>query len=740
MFLGPGSLAVTISISGRLITMDLEAQAKPRPFPPVSFDEFPPASYEEWKAEAEAALKGAPFEKLLFTKTYEGITLEPLYMESSIEGLTLDTLPGREDYLRGTSAAGYIQRPWAIAQSCDEVLPEDSNQAVKKELAGGSNTLHLILDRATTYGTSPAWADGESEPRGLSLSTLKDVDDLMADLDLSKNGIHVYAGPSSAPLLALLAGRARSQGRASNLALWSGCVGADPVGSLAQDGSIPCPMDQLMDEAALTIHWSRKAAPGLKTVLIRGDVYHDGGANGVQELACSMATAIEYLRAMEIRGLDVDSAASAMRFSFSLGANYFMEIAKLRAARVFWSQVVRAFGGKGDSAKMDIFASTSRFTQTVYDPYVNVLRATSQAFSGVVGGTDTLWVRRFDEAIRPGTEQSRRISRNIQILLQSEFNLTQPIDPAGGSYYVEKLTSQLLDNSWEAMQAIEAEGGMIKALQSGYVQREIDGVLQSRLKKLEVRSDRAVGTNMYPNVTEKPLEGTTPDLREIAAKRAASVESYRELTDEVHRKDKLGMVLDSMAGEPEGFMENLVETFMAGATLYEVRQVLNDGFPGDLTVEPISPHRWTERFEALRKRTEEGALSGRKVTIFLANMGPLKQHKARADFSTSFMEVADFDVIRSDGFDSVEAAAAAAVASGATSTVICSTDDTYPELVPPLAKAIKEGAPTMTVLLAGSPAPEFKESYVQAGVDDFIHVKANCYAVLESLQRAGGIA
>ena len=200
------------------------------------------------------------------------------------------------------------------------------------------------------------------------------------------------------------------------------------------------------------------------------------------------------------------------------------------------------------------------------------------------------------------------------------------------------------------------------------------------------------------------------------------------------------MVLDSMAGEPQGFMENLMETFMAGATLYEVRQVLNDGFSGDLTVEPISPHRWTERFEALRKKTEEGALSGRKVTIFLANMGPLKQHKGRADFSATFMEVADFDVIRSDGFDSVEAAAAAAVASGATATVICSTDDTYPELVPPLAKAIKEGAPTMTVLLAGAPAPEFKESYVQAGVDDFIHVKANCYAVLESLQRAGGIA
>lgn len=718
--------------------MDLEAQSKPRSFPTVSFDEFPITSYEEWKVEAEATLKGAPFEKRLMTKTYEGITLEPLYVDRSLEGIAqLDTLPGREDYLRGTSPAGYIGKLWSMAQGCDEILPEESNTAIKKELSGGSDTVHLILDQATKDGTCPNWTKGESEERGLSLSTLKDVEDLLADIDLNKQGVHLFAGPSAAPILGLFAARAKE--KSADLSGWKGCIGADPVGSLVEKGSLPCSMDQLMDEAASAIGWAKKAAPALKTILIRGDVYHDGGANAVQELAYSMATAIEYIRAMEARGLDVDSIASSIRFSFSLGANYFMEIAKLRAARIFWSQVVKAFGGTGQSCKMDILASTSRFTQTVYDPYVNVLRATSQSFSAVVGGADTLWVKRFDDAVRPGTEQSRRISRNIQILLQNEFNLTQTIDPAGGSYYVEKLTDDILKKSWEAMQGIEAKGGIIKALQSGCLQKEVEEVLQSRLKKLELRSDKAVGTNMYPNVTEKPLEGLSQDLKEVAAKRKSSVEGYRKATDPARRKETLGTVLGSLSKEPEAFMEKLAETFTAGASLDEVRQALNGGSQGDMTVEPIAQHRWTEKFEALRKRTEDSALAGKKITIFLANMGPLKQHKGRADFSTTFMEVANFDVVKNDGFQSVEEAAAAAIASGATATIICSTDDTYPELVPPLAKAIKEGAPSMLVILAGAPAPEFKESYVQAGVDDFIHVKANCYAVLESLQKAGGI-
>ncbi len=724
-----------------MIHMDLETQEQPRAFPPVSFDEFPPTSYEEWKEEAEAALKGAPFEKRLFTRTYEGITLEPLYMAASTDELTHpETLPGRIDYLRGTSLTGYIHRPWSIAQSSDEILPNQANLSIKKELEGGSDAVHVILDRATRDCAAPGWTREEPEPCGLSLSTLKDASELLDGLDLDRRSLHLFAGASSAPLLGLFAAETRARGKSSNIRGYSGCIGADPIGVLAEEGSLPCPLGQLLDEMALSLHWVKKNAPRLKTILVRGDVYHDGGSNAVQELALSMATAIAYVRAMQIRGLDINSIASGMRFSFSLGANFFMEIAKLRAARVFWSQIIKAFGGSEGSGKIDMFASTSRFSQTVYDPYVNVLRATTQAFSGVVGGIDTLWVRRFDDAIRLGTEQSRRISRNIQILLQSEFNLTQPIDPAGGSYYVEKLTDQLLKKSWETMQSVESQGGILESLRNGFVQDEVDAILKSRLEKLDVRSDRAVGTNMYPNITEKALECRDQDLADISAARRASVEEYREETDGKQRETCLALILDAMGGEPAEFVDVVAEAFMNGATLEEVRLTLNDGFEGDEAVKPIRPHRWTEKFEALRKKTEEAAISGRKVTIFLANMGPLKQHKARADFSASFMEVADFDVIRSDGFDSVEAAAAAAVASGATATVICSTDDTYPELVPPLAKAIKKGAPAMTVLLAGAPAPEFKESYVQAGVDDFIHVKANCYAVLESLQRAGGIA
>ncbi|MCF4151301.1 acyl-CoA mutase large subunit family protein [Dethiosulfovibrio sp. F2B] len=717
--------------------MDMEERENPKPFPAVTFDEFSPTSYDEWRKEAETALKGAPFERRLLTRTYEDITLEPIYRMEDIENLTHPlTLPGTPDYLRGTDRRGYMDRPWSIAQAIDEYLPEEANKAVKKELSGGSNSIHLVLNQSTRDCVE---SSDRYDTRGLSLATLKDVDDLLTDLDLTTYPIHLFAGASSAPMLGLMSARAVAQGKRDSLRSRRGCIGADPIGTLAGSGHLSCPMDELMDEMALSIQWGRESAPELKTVLIRGDVYHDGGANCVQELACSMATGIAYIRAMTIRGIDVDDIASQIRFSFPVGANFFMEIAKLRAARMFWSRIVRSFGGKDESAKIDLFASTSRFTQTVYDPYVNVLRGTTQAFSAVIGGADSLWVRRFDDPIRTGTEQSRRISRNIQVLLQNEFNLRQPIDPVGGSWYVEKLTDQVYRKSWEYMQEIESSGGILEALKTGKIQDDVAGVLKSRQEKLNRRSDRAVGTNAYANVTERPLDESPRSDRDEKSVRKKAISEYRELTDELHREKTLKSILDSIGGEPGAFMKALIETFMAGATLSEVRHILDDGFQGDIRVRPIAPHRWTERFEELRRRTEDFAVREGGFKIFLAGMGPLKRHKARSDFSASFMEVANFEVIRNDGFDTIQEAVSAASESGAAVTVICSSDESYPDLVPPLAKALKENMPEMKVLLAGAPAPEFKEIYEKSGVDDFIHVRANCFEILESLQRTGGM-
>lgn len=717
--------------------MDQEEQTQPRAFPAVSFDEFPPTSYESWKEDAIRLLKGAPFEKKLFTRTHEGIVLDPIYLAANVVDLTHPgTFPGMTDYLRGTEAAGYISEPWTIAQSCDDPFPDQANEGIRKELSTGADAVHFTLDDATLECRDITRADAPADNgQGLSLFTVQDVEEALRGVDTEQYEAHVFAGASAAPLLGLFAA-----GKGNSDAKIRGCVGADPIGVLAEKGSLPCPLDELYDEMALTVQWAEKNMPGLRTILVRGDVYHNGGANAVQELACAMCTGIAYIHEMQRRGLDIDTVAGQIRFSFSVGANFFMEIAKLRAARMFWAQVVEAFGGNESSRKIDLFANTSLFTQTVYDPYVNVLRATTQAFSGVVGGVSGMNVRRFDESIRPATPLSRRISRNIQLLLQNEFNLQQPVDPAGGSWYVESLTQQLFELAWEMMQRLDAEGGMVEVLRSGLVQGEIDEVLQGRFTRLEKRADRAVGTNMYANVIEEPLEVPASDPAKSREARRAAITEFRATTDEAVRKENLDKLLDKIGGEPGEFMETLIEAFRAGATLAEVRKVLNDDFKGAETVQAIEAHRWTERFEALRKRTEDSvAKDGKNVRVFLANMGPLKQHKPRADFSTAFMEIAHFDILKNDGFETPEEAAKAALESGADVTIICSTDAVYPEFVPPIARAIKAERPDMKVLLAGAPAKEHKDSYIEAGVDDFIHVKANCFRILEALQQARGI-
>jgi len=626
-------------------------------FPPVDFGEFAPTSYEEWKDASVAALKGAPFEKKLFTKTYEGITLEPVYTLAHSESFAQKkSFPGAEDFLRGADAAGYIEKPWCIAQSSDADSPAAANAILKQELAKGTTAISF----APTEGLCP--------------KTAADIKTLLDGIDISKYPFNVYAGASASALLQLIKDYAGSTAV-------SGVIGADPIGALALEGQLDAALDSYYDKLAADITWAKKNMPQVKTIFIQGAVYHNGGANAIQEVAACLTTAINYIDELQKRGLSVDDIAGQICFGFSLGANFFMEIAKLRAARVLWAQVVKAYGGSKESAKLDAFARTSYFTTTVYDPYVNILRATTQAFSGVVGGVNAMQVAPFDDVIRKSDEHSRRIARNIQVMMQNEFNLLSPVDPAGGSWYVETLTGQLAEAIWAKLQNIEAAGGIAAVLASGTLQDEIAAVLSDRFKKLATRSDRAVGNNMYANMLEMPLTGEAKPAKAAPAGKAA------------------------------------------------------------VTVKAIKPHRWTEQFEALRKRTEDyKAKTGKNIQVFLANMGPIPQHKARADFATGFMEVGSFEVLKNDGFASIEEAAKAAIASKATVTVICSTDATYPEIVPELAKAIKAGCPQMKVMLAGAPAPEYKDSYVEAGVDDFIHVKANCYQILSEIQIAGGIA
>ena len=709
----------------------LKKSADVENFPDVPLDEFTPPTDEEWKAACEALLKGAPFEKKMFTKTYEGITFDPMYTRKHTEDiLPKRVMPGMGDYLRGVDAAGYIGKPWGIAQACDETLPAENNELLRHENDKGATIYHIVLDTASRAGVDARQAEKVGDT-GTSVTTVEDMHVLLTGLDLAKFPLYVYTGANAVPLLALVAAARRAAGE--DMKNVRGIVGADPIGTLVTDGKLPASLDSYYDSLAAAARWATVNAPHLRTVFVRSDVYSSGGANDVQEVAAVLAAATAYLRALCERGLTIDAAASQIAFAFSMGANFFLQIAKLRAVRPLWAQIVKAFGGNAEAQKMRIHARPALFFKTVYDPYVNMLRNTTEIFSGVVGGIDSFESAPFDEPIRKGDEFSRRIARNVQIMLQEEFGLLQPIDPAGGSWAVETLTRQMKEKIWAAFQGIEKEGGIAAALRAGTVQEGIAKVLADRFKNADLRRDRIVGNNMYPNMTETLLETRAEDTAALKAQRTKDIEAYLSDIDTKHRDEALA------AFKADGSVQNAVEAALAGATIAELMAALTAG-KGAETVAAIAPHRWSERFEALRRRTEDyKAAKDDNVKIFLANMGPIPQHKARADFTTGFLQVGAFEVLGNDGFKTVDEATEAARASGADAVVICSTDATYPEIVPALAPKLHKVLPQARVFLAGAAPKDLLETYKEAGIDEYISVRANCYEILEGLQKQKGM-
>ena len=713
----------------------LRKSEKVTEYPEVTFDEFTPPTWDEWVEACNALLKGKPFDKIMYTKNYEGITFKPIYTRKDTdEILPTDDYPGMGDFLRGSTVNGYIHEPWGIAQSCDETMPAENNELLKHEIDKGSTVYNIKFDTATLNAVDVADAEKHGD-EGVNVTTADDMNVLLNGLDFEKYPVMMYTGATAVNLLGLTSAVLKAQGK--DVKCLRGVIGADPIGELIRKGSSKASLDALYDDMAESIKWAKANAPELRTVFVRSEVFTDGGAEAVQEVAYTFAEAVEYIRQMLKRGVSLKDAASSLYFCFNQGANFFMEIAKLRALRQVWAAIMEAFGAEEADRSIMVHGRSSRFTKTVIDPYVNMLRNTTQTFSSVVGGVNTYENAPFDEMIRKGDEFSRRIARNLHVMLQEEFGMLRPIDAAGGSWAVESLTKEIAEKIWAEFQKVEGMGGITAALKEGYPQKTIAAVLEQRFKNLDYRKDRAVGVNMYPNMTEEPLDPRPEDTEKLKKLRVAAVEAFRGDIDTEYLKEKLAGV---------DTVEKAEDAFAAGATVAEVAAA-RGAAAGDVTVEPIAVHHWTERYEALRFDTERYIKeTGKNIEVFLANMGPIPQHKARADFSTSFLQVGEFNVHLNDGFQdgedgtAIEKCVKAAAAEHYDVAVICSTDATYPEIVPALAPELKKVLPEgATLFLAGAAPKDLEEQYRAAGVDDFISVSANCYEILRMLQKKKGM-
>lgn len=685
--------------------------------------EFSPNTFDEWAKEAEASLKGKPLDKL-WSKTYEGITLTPIYRKEDAEGLPHleNNFPGEFPYVRGTKAEGYKKEAWKIEQDINYTCPREYNVAVKYDLERGQDSVSLninedVVDQLIS-GEAKEFAPATTI---INLTTLGKAFD---GIDLKKTHIHISSSKYPIYYYALFLAYLKQNNIGINEV--NGIFRIDPIGTLARKGELSMSPANTYKATATIINDLVAADAKLRVVEVDSTVYIDGGANAVQEIAYALATAADYLRGIGKEGADVSEIAKRMAFTVGIGSSFFMEMAKMRALRMLWAIVSKEFGANEEGQKIFMHARSSSINKTKLDQYVNMLRVTSESFSAVVAGVDSLTVPTFDYLFGLPKDFSRRIARNTSLFLKEECNLRDAVDPAGGSWYVETLTAELAEKAWKLFQEIEANGGMEKQLMEGKIQEAVLGVKKQRLSALEMRKDVLIGSNKYPNPNEKEVDVYVNNPEE-----------FLKHIKEGEYKSNEAVFANIDASDYSKAIPQLRDAFINGGFVVDVVKM----FKGNVITAPkIDCSRLAEPYEEIRANTAAAKeKNGKAPSIFLANMGPLKQHKPRADFSQDFFSTGGYEILYNNGFETPEDAAKAAIESDSKIIVICSTDDTYPDIVPTLAKEVKAKAPEKFIVLAGYPT-DYIEAFKEAGVDEFIHVKANIYKILLTVQDKLGLA
>jgi methylmalonyl-CoA mutase len=698
-------------------------------------DEFSAPDFDKWLALVDSQLKGVPFEKKLVTKTLEGISIQPIYLKKDAKDISG---PGQFPYTRGTKASGAVVTNWEVSQRVNYASPKQFNEAITSDINNGITSVNLALDRAGRSGFDPAEnAKDKIGKGGLSISLQKDIGEALNNLDFTHLTFQIDAGIAALPFTSLMLAYFNKQGDAiENI---SGNVLFDPLSILAVEGELGFPLEKIYDQMAGLTKWASENTPKLKTIGIDARPYLEGGGSAVQELAFALATAVEYLKEVQNRGLSINEVAANISFALATGSDFFMEIAKLRALRSLWANIVEAFGGKSSSQKATIYSCSAKYNKTIHDPYVNMLRNTTEAFSSILGGCDILSVEPFDDIQGQPDTFSRRIARNTQLVLKEECSGDSVIDPVGGSWYVEELTESLADKAWKLFQDIEEMGGMSAALKTGFPQKSIAEVHQKRAQKVAQLRNVAVGTNKYANLDESLVEPKLPDYEQLANSRMEQLKKIRDSRSEIIEMSELKNTEKAVFEDTSTILNKTIQAASKGASLGELFGVLGRDNGEITSVTPIKFQRSMEEYEALRENANRyKTKNGEFPKVFLANMGPLRQHKARADFSTGFLQPGGFQVVNSNGFDDVASAVKATIDSGANIVVLCSTDDTYPKLVPEFTKSLKAQKPEITISIAGYPKDSI-ESFKDLGVNEFIHLKANNLELLKTFHQKAGV-
>lgn len=681
--------------------------------------EFPDVSYESWRAQVEKDLKGADFEKRLLTRTLEGIVIQPLYTarDTGAQAEQAIGFAGLAPYRRGPKPVGSYGERWDICTEQAASNPHTAAQEIAEDLSGGASSLWLRFDAHSRTG-DPA----RSVADGLQCDNLAQLDEVLAPVNLEATRLTLDAGGNVAlPALHL----ALAELKEADPTRLSGSLGCDPLGALARDGSLPYDLARARALFTEVCALSAQSYPQLRAAAIDLEPYQLAGANAVQELGYALATGLSYLRWNLEAGLDLDKSCAQLGFRVPVGSDLFLELAKLRALRLCWAKLVAAHGGGPNAQNTHVHAVTALGTKTRRDPWVNMLRTTTEAFAAMVGGADSVTTRGFDAALGRSDSFARRIARNAQAILNEEAHVTHVADAAGGSFYVEALTDQLARAAWAELQAIERQGGMANALATGHVAKAIETTARARLQAVAKRSAPLTGVSEFANLNEEPVH------REPVGERAL-VDAPLPSEPAQHAIEQL------RAAEPGQRFAAAIHAALKGASVDEITRALAVGTLA-LQQAALPVRRPAEAFEALRDRIERHVASGKAAPkAFLCNLGEIPKHKARASYATGFLNAGGVQALDNDGFANAQAAVEAFAASGTSLVVICGSDDQYPEWIPGLVPQLHaRGA--RQIIVAGRPGDR-QASDEQAGVTGFIFMGTDVVTSLQNLLDAMGVA
>ena len=676
----------------------------------------------EWAALAAKELGGAAPATLNW-QTPEGIAVKPLYTAADLEGLEIAGLPGMEPFLRGVRATMYANRPWTIRQYAGFSTAEESNAFFRQALDAGQAGLSVAFDLATHrgYDSDHPRVVGDVGKAGVAIDSVEDMKILFSGIPLDRMSVSMTMNGAVLPVLASFIVAGEEQGvREAEL---SGTIQNDILKEFMVRNTYIYPPGPSMRIVADVIAYTARRMPKFNSISISGYHMQEAGATAVQELAFTLADGLDYARAALARGLDVDAFAGRLSFFFAIGMNFFMEVAKLRAARLMWAKMMRQFNPKNPSSLMlRTHCQTSGVSLTEQDPYNNVVRTTLEALAAVLGGTQSLHTNALDEATALPTEFSARIARNTQLILAEESGVTHVVDPLGGSYYVEALTAALVHHASALIDEVEAMGGMTKAIEAGMPKLRIEEAAARRQARVDRGEDVIVGVNKY-----RPETDTKPNFREIDNTRVREAQVAR-LKDVRARRDNAACqaALEALTRGAAGnanLLELCINAARARASVGEISDAMEKVFTRHrATIRSIagvygSAYDGDLGFAKIQTDIEAFAREeGRRPRMLVAKLGQDGHDRGAKVIATAFADLG-FDVDIGPLFQTPEEAARDAVENDAHVIGVSSQAAGHKTLVPALIAALRQaGAEDVLVVCGGVIPPQDYDFLRRAGV------------------------